>query len=98
MKRFLLLLTFCIGFRVESIQATDGDVVELTKQLIASLTARNKVDNWPRLGPLQTWDLEIDTYTHDLPSSAIADLYACACKKLATLYGKEVKTFTWEDR
>lgn len=71
--------------------------VDLTRQLIAAMTAENKVDGWPRLGPLETWDLEVDTYTHEVSSSVIASLYASACKKLAELYGKEVHTYTWSD-
>jgi len=91
------LFLICAALSISTAEASDFDVVRLTKELLASLTSKNKVDKWPRLGPLKKWDLEIDTYTHDLPSSAIADLYNEACSKLAELYGNEVTTYTWKD-
>jgi len=97
MRHSILLSALCASLSVGVTCHGSDDPVGLTRQLIAAMTAENKVDHWPRLGPLKTWDLEVDTYTHDVPSRVIASLYSSACQKLEALYGKEVHTYSWSD-
>ena len=50
------------------------------------------------MGGLHKWQLSIDTFTHEVPSQSIEDLYYRTCKKLSDLYGKQVVTYRWADR
>lgn len=72
-------------------------VVKQTEDMIAGLTSSNKSNNWPTVGALQSWLLSVNTFTHEVPSQSIADLYDLACRKLQTLYGDKVKTYRWYD-
>lgn len=91
-------MRFAILFLVFTLAACGRpDVVKQTEGLIETFTATNKVNNWPRLGPLESWHLAVDTYTHDVPSSTIQSLYYLTCKKLDSLYRDETVTYRWND-
>ena len=78
--------------------AEKNDPVSITKLLIESVQRGNKIDGWPHMGPLDSWELGIDTFTNEVSSKTIAELYTLTCKKLADLYGEEVKTYFWTDQ
>ena len=76
----------------------DKVAVDLAKRLIDSFRTTKGTNQWePHLGPLDTWSLSVDTYSHGVPSSTIAALYNRACAKFATFYKKEMKTYYWLD-
>lgn len=73
------------------------NAVKQAEGLIETFTATNNASNWPKLGPLDSWDLNVNTYTHDIPSSAIQSLYYQTCKKLDSLYRDKAVTYRWSD-
>lgn len=80
------------------LEKTTPTVVSQTEEMIDSLTSSNKVNNWPRMGPLRSWRMSVNTYVHNLESVAIRDLYYRTCKKLDALYGGLVTTYRWADK
>lgn len=88
----MILLILCA-----SALAAEPSAVTRTTDLIDSLKAGDKVDGWPKMGPLKTWHLSMNTYADDLESTAIRDLYYRTCKKLDALYGDEVVSYRWKD-
>ena len=91
MKTILLLLLCARAI------AAEPSAPKQTTDLIDSLRAGDKVDGWPKMGPLKNWHLSVNTYADDLASTAIRDLYYRTCKKLDALYGNEVTSYRWED-
>ncbi len=75
----------------------DNQKVDITKDLISQLTAKNRVNNWPRLGPLSDWDISIDTFTDEVSSDSIEELYEITCARLEKLYPEKITTYYWED-
>lgn len=95
MMRVLLMLL--IATSLSTAKEAKPKVVKQTEEMIAGLTSENKVNKWPTIGALKSWYLSVDTYTHEVPSQSIANLYDLACRKLKSLYGDQVKTYRWLD-
>jgi hypothetical protein len=75
-----------------------GKSVTLAKSLIGSFTKGNKGDAWPHIGPMPRWSINIDTFTQEVSSRVIGELYAMTCKKVEEHYKAEMKTYTWVDQ
>lgn len=100
MRKLFLTLALVVGtVGLLAIWAFVPSDVSSARQLISSLKRGDGdgVPDWPHLGPVASWRIHIDTYTHDVSSSTIADLYSRACRKLVVLYKDEVKTYSWND-
>lgn len=68
------------------------------RRLVASIEVKDQFKNWPHIGPLQEFDIRVDTFSHDLPSACIASLYKAACSRLDRVRGEyPMSTYTWSD-
>ena len=67
--------------------------VQVAKNLIQSLHDSNR----PQLGPLSSWDLNINTYDHPAQGSTIKDLYHQTCRRLEALYPGQLQSYFWRD-
>ncbi len=98
MKKLIIITTLLITIIFPSASiAKDNPDVALAKMLIKSLENGNKVDGYPHIGPLDSWELGLDTFTNEVSSETIESLYSSACNKLIKLYKDEVKTYFWSD-
>ncbi len=93
-----MIAVFGIGWTAPCLAEEASKEVVLAKKLIDSLSKGNKGDGWPHIGPMPRWNIRVDTYTHDVSSLVIADLYNQTCRKLEEHYIAEIKTYTWVDQ
>ena len=94
----LVLIAVFANAATPSSSAEDlpSDVI-LAKKLIESFTQGNKVDGWPHMGPMPRWIITVDTYTQEVSSLVIADLYNRTCEKIQEHYKADMKTYSWND-
>ena len=95
-KNIYLFVVLFIIMICSCLKALSNDI-EIANFLIESLTSKNKVDNWPKLGPLTQWTISIDTFTNEVQSQTIKKLYNKTCIKLQELYPNEIVTYSWNE-
>ena len=67
--------------------------VQVARNLIQSLHDSNR----PQLGPLSSWNLNINTYDHPAQGSTIKDLCHQTCRRLEAVYPGQLQSYFWRD-